>query len=29
VSLRYDEEDAIARAEIPAVGARLIARRNV
>jgi SAM-dependent methyltransferase len=28
-SLRYDEEDAIARAEIPAVGARLIARRNV
>jgi len=26
-SLRHDEEDAIARAEIPAVGARLLARR--
>ena len=27
-SLRPDEEDAIARAEIPAVGARLLALRN-
>jgi hypothetical protein len=27
-ALRRDEEDAIARAEIPAVGARLLARRN-
>jgi SAM-dependent methyltransferase len=27
-ALRRDEEDAIARAEIPAVGARLVARRN-
>jgi hypothetical protein len=26
-SLRHDEEDAIARAEIPAVGARLVAQR--
>jgi SAM-dependent methyltransferase len=27
-ALRRDEEDAIARAEIPAVGARLLAQRN-
>jgi SAM-dependent methyltransferase len=27
-SLRHNEEDAIARAEIPAVGARLLAQRN-
>ena len=27
-ALRHDEEDAIARAEIPAVGARLLARRH-
>ena len=27
-SLRYHEEEAIARAEIPAVGARLLAQRN-
>jgi SAM-dependent methyltransferase len=27
-ALRRDEEEAIARAEIPAVGARLLARRN-
>jgi SAM-dependent methyltransferase len=28
-SLRHQEEDAIARAEIPAVGARLLARRDL
>jgi hypothetical protein len=27
-SLRHQEEEAIARAEIPAVGARLLAQRN-
>ena len=28
-SLRHHEEDAIARAEIPAVGARLLAQRHL